>query len=101
MNIDDNFWPAIYLTTLSGLSTCLGGIFVIFNGKPTFKNLGCMLSFSAGVMLFISFMDLLPDSVEAIGFSYANYYVRNHLCSMIFSILISFSSLGVYFSLFL
>jgi zinc transporter, ZIP family len=58
-----------------------GGLFVILNGSPTIEKLGHMMSFSAGVMLFISFMDLLPDAVSAIGFFPANCYVRSSLPS--------------------
>lgn len=51
---------------------------MICNGAPTFRKLGHMMSFSAGVMIFISFMDLLPESVESIGFINANLYVIDH-----------------------
>jgi len=36
------------------------------------------MSFSAGVMIYISFMDLLPEAVEHIGFLPANIAVREH-----------------------
>lgn len=41
-------------------------------GRPTFASLGHMLSFSSGVMLFISFIDLMPEAVASVGFAQAN-----------------------------
>lgn len=46
------------------------------------------MSFSAGVMIFISFMDLLPESVESIGFVYANLYVYKKFSNQYFVLLI-------------
>ena len=60
------------LTTLAGLSTALGGLIVIYLGSPSFTKLGHMLSFSAGVMLFISFIDLLPEAINSVGFGVSN-----------------------------
>jgi zinc transporter ZupT len=61
---------------LVGLSTALGGIIVITFGKPSFARLGHMLSFSSGVMLFISFADLMPEAINQVGFGVANLAVR-------------------------
>jgi len=63
---------AMLLTIISGLSTGIGGLLVVSYGKPTFTKLGHMLSFSAGVMTYISFMDLLPGAVEGVGFVTSN-----------------------------
>ena len=45
---------------------------VVFLGRPSSRMLGHMLSFSAGVMLFISFIDLMPEAVASVGFGVAN-----------------------------
>ena len=49
---------------------------MLFYGTPSAAKLGHLLSFSAGVMLYISFMDLLPEAAEGIGFVKANIAVR-------------------------
>lgn len=64
---------ALVLSTLAGLSTGLGGILVVLMGRaPSKRAMGHMLSFSSGVMLFISFVDLLPEAMGSIGFLWAN-----------------------------
>jgi ZIP family zinc transporter len=72
MEIHKNFWSAILLTTLSGFSTSIGGLIVIFQKKITTKTLGHLLSFSAGVMIFISFVDILFDAIQELGYFIAN-----------------------------
>jgi len=53
-----------------------GGLLVIFFGAPSANKLGIMLSASCGVMLYISFMDLLPEAQEEIGYMMANLWVH-------------------------
>ena len=72
VNYDSNIVNALLLTTLAGLSTALGGLVVVMFGHPSNNKLGHMLSFSAGVMLFISFIDLLPEAIGGVGFGLAN-----------------------------
>ncbi len=48
------------LTTLAGLSTMLG-TFIIFFKKKNDKIIAGALSFAAGVMICVSFMDLIPE----------------------------------------
>jgi zinc transporter ZupT len=56
--------------------TFTGGLLVIFFGAPSATKLGVMLSASCGVMLYISFMDLLPEAQEEIGYVMANFWVN-------------------------
>lgn len=56
----------------AGLSTALGGLVVVALGRPSPHALGHMLSFSSGVMLFISFVDLMPEAMGQVGFGVAN-----------------------------
>lgn len=73
-NYDENMWNAFMTTVFAGLTTSLGGLIVLFYGSPTDKHLGHMLGLSVGVMLYISFMDLLPEAIENLGFFYANVW---------------------------
>lgn len=63
---------ALLLTTLAGLSTGIGSAIAFFIRKPKYSYLAVMLGFSAGVMIYISFVELLKTSVENVGFSTAN-----------------------------
>eukprot|EP01100_Stratorugosa_tubuloviscum_P002687 TRINITY_DN1639_c0_g1_i5.p1 TRINITY_DN1639_c0_g1~~TRINITY_DN1639_c0_g1_i5.p1 ORF type:complete len:236 (+),score=80.91 TRINITY_DN1639_c0_g1_i5:100-807(+) len=68
------FGVALCLTFISSLFTGLGGILVIINDNPSKKQLGLMEGFSAGVMILISFFDLLPESFNTNGFSGAGIW---------------------------
>lgn len=57
---------ALILSTLAGLSTVLGGIVTFFIKENSLKFLSFGLGLSTGVMLFISLVDLYPESCEFI-----------------------------------
>ncbi|QEE17509.1 zinc transporter ZupT [Promethearchaeum syntrophicum] len=58
---------AFLLTILAGLSTGIGSLIAFFIRKPKTSYLSFALGFSGGVMLYISFVELLPNGMEAIG----------------------------------
>ncbi len=60
----ENFWLAIGLTTFAGLSTGLGSILAFFTKKTDTRFLASALSFSAGVMIYISFVELFDEARE-------------------------------------
>ncbi|MBR6389225.1 MAG: zinc transporter ZupT [Opitutales bacterium] len=53
---------ALVLASLAGAATMIGGVFTFFLKKNSFKALSYGLSFSAGVMLFLSFMEIMPEA---------------------------------------
>lgn len=57
---------ALTLSTLAGLSTVLGGIVTFFIKHNSLKFLSFGLGLSAGVMLFVSLVDLYPHASEMI-----------------------------------
>jgi ZIP family zinc transporter len=63
---------ALLLALLAGLSTGIGSIIAYFIRKPNPKFMSLILGFSAGVMIFVSFAELLHVSIENIGFLRAN-----------------------------
>jgi len=85
-DFDQNVVPALLATCISGLSTGIGGLLVVFFGKPSNTKLGHMLSFSAGVMIYISFMDLLTESIIRIGFLAGNFWFFMGMLSFAFII---------------
>lgn len=65
-------WFPLLLTVLAGLSTGIGSLISLFVKKFNKKYLYFSLGLSAGVMLYVSFVELLSTAVESIGFLYAN-----------------------------
>lgn len=55
---------ALLLSTFAGLSTVIGGFVTFFIKKNSLKFLSFGLGLSAGVMLFISLVDLYPNACE-------------------------------------
>ena len=67
---DHTFWLAFGLTMIAGLSTGIGSLIALI-AKRTNTNFLCVsLGFSAGVMLYVSFMDLLPLAKKELIFYY-------------------------------
>jgi zinc transporter, ZIP family len=63
---------ALLLVLLAGLSTGIGSTIAYFIRKPKDWQLSLILGFSAGVMLYISFAELLHVAIERVGFVNAN-----------------------------
>jgi ZIP family zinc transporter len=67
MDVSENVIPALLLTAVAGLSTGIGSAIAYFIRKPRVVYLSVSLGFSAGVMIYISFMELLASSMETLG----------------------------------
>lgn len=59
---NNNFLPFL-LTIVAGMTTMIG-TFLIFTKKTSNKILSCTISFAAGVMISVSIIDLIPESIE-------------------------------------
>lgn len=59
---------ALALSAFAGLSTTIGSVIGIFVKKPGPRFLTFTLGFSAGVMILVSFVELLPVGIEELGF---------------------------------
>jgi ZIP family zinc transporter len=57
-----NFILALTLTLVAGLSTGIGGAIIIFTKKLSNKFLAASLGFSAGVMIFISLVEIFGEA---------------------------------------
>lgn len=62
----------LLLSTLAGLSTLIGGAFGLIAKRPGPRFMALTLGFSAGVMIHVSFVELLQAGVESIGFATAH-----------------------------
>lgn len=58
---------AFGISVLAGLSTGLGGLIVALQRAPSDRFLAGALGLSAGVMLYISFVELLPGGVDELA----------------------------------
>ncbi len=63
---------AFLLTTIAGLSTGIGGSIIYLIKKPKLSYLSPLMGFAAGVMIYVSLVELLMGSIEGIGFLNAN-----------------------------
>jgi len=68
---------ALLLSLFAGLATMIGSILSLMVRKPGPKFLTLTLGFSAGVMIFVSFVELLDQSIKSIGhpFAYAAFFI--------------------------
>lgn len=64
---------AFSLTLAAGLATGLGGAAAMLYKEPGPRFLAASLGFSAGVMLYVSFMEILPESVNTLGDKYGEH----------------------------
>lgn len=62
MNFDDNVLIAFALTLFAGLSTGIGSAIAFFAKKTNKRFLSISLGFSAGVMIYVSFVEILVKS---------------------------------------
>lgn len=59
-----SFIQAFSLTLLAGISTALGAFLAFFKTKDETRILAFGLGFSGGVMIYLSFVEILPKAIE-------------------------------------
>lgn len=60
--IEQHVWIAFGLTLFAGLSTGIGGLAALLMKRTNTKALSLVLGFSAGVMLYVSFVEILEEA---------------------------------------
>ncbi|ELJ3975742.1 zinc transporter ZupT [Campylobacter jejuni] len=66
----EQIFIAILLTLFAGFSTAIGSTVAFFSRKDDLRVLSLGLGFSAGVMIYISFMEILPTALK----DFKNHY---------------------------
>jgi len=66
--MEPNLGIALLLPVLAGLSTTIGSLLGLFARKPGPRTMSLSLGFAAGVMILVSFTELLPEGVAVVGF---------------------------------
>lgn len=60
----NNLFLSFFITGIAGFSTLLGIFAICFSDKRREKLISCSLIFSAGIMIFLSIFDLIPESIN-------------------------------------
>ena len=85
----NNVVSALLLTLVAGMSTGIGSLMAFFARRTNTKFLSLSLGLSAGVMVYVSFMELLPDAVESMD------TIFEGRLSMFYTLLAFFGGMGV------
>lgn len=67
-----DYFFAFVLTLLAGLSTSLGAMIAFFSKQDNSRLLSIGLGFSGGVMIYVSFMEILQKSKDAFSQMFSN-----------------------------
>ena|SRR3972149_2620575 len=66
--MDPQIITPLLITTIAGLSTTIGSILGLIFKRENSKFMSAVLGFTAGVMIGISFFELLPSGFQELGF---------------------------------
>ena len=89
MNLPQNFIPAMLITLFAGLSTAIGGAIAFIVKKDNLKALSVGLGFSAGVMIFVSFMDMLPEADNLLSLHFAHSHQWLTLAGFVIGLIVA------------
>ncbi|MBQ7127150.1 zinc transporter ZupT [bacterium] len=70
-----NWQLPLLMTFLAGLATLVGGFITFFVNKNNIKVLSLGLGFSAGVMIFVSFTEIMQSAQELLKIYFPNNYL--------------------------
>ena len=70
--MDSTVGFALLLSALAGLSTTIGSLLSLLVRKPGPRFMAISLGFSGGVMILVSFVELLQSGIESVGFAQAH-----------------------------
>lgn len=68
----DNLWIAFGLTVFAGLATSIGSGIAFFANRTNYRFLSIATGFSAGVMLYVSFVEIFFKGVESLSQAYGD-----------------------------
>ena len=70
----ENVWIAFGLTIFAGLATGIGSAIAFLAKRSNYRFLSISTGFSAGVMLYVSFVEIFVKGTEALVVAYGNYW---------------------------
>ncbi|MFO7570651.1 MAG: zinc transporter ZupT [Smithellaceae bacterium] len=68
----NDVWIALGLTLCAGMATGIGSVIAFTAKRTNYRFLSVATGFSAGVMLYVSFVEIFPNSIEMIGMRYGD-----------------------------
>lgn len=83
--MNDQIIGAFILTLIAGLCTGIGGLVVFFSNIKNNRFLAVSMSFAAGVMLYVSFVEMLPEAQFCLKAIYGNGYGGSLSVSLFFT----------------
>jgi zinc transporter, ZIP family len=69
-----NVWIALGLTVLAGMATAIGSAIAFMAKRTNYRFLSVAMGFSAGVMLYVSFVEILRKGAGALTERYGEYW---------------------------
>ena len=80
----ETFLFAFMLTFLAGISTSIGAVLAFFSKSKNYTILSIGMGFSAGVMIYVSFMEILVKSKESFSVIYSSPIIGESLTVLCF-----------------
>ena len=77
----NKFFLSFILTFFAGFSTLVGFFVIYFDFLKKEKLISNCLAFSAGVMICVSVIDLIPESFNLLRYGYNSFFVI-FVCSL-------------------
>ena len=69
-----NFWFALGLTVFAGMATSIGSGIAFFAKRTNYRFLSVATGFSAGVMLYVSFVEIFVKGADSLSAAHGNYW---------------------------
>ncbi len=70
----ENFWLAFGLTIFAGLATGVGSLIAFFAKRTDFRFLSIATGFSAGVMLYVAFVEIFFKGADVLTEAFGDYW---------------------------
>ena len=70
----NDVWVALGLTLFAGMATGIGSVIAFTAKRTNYRFLSIATGFSAGVMLYVSFIEIFPKGAEALTSKYGDYW---------------------------
>jgi len=80
----ETFLFAFTLTLIAGLSTSIGALLAFFSKSKNYTILSVGMGFSAGVMIYVSFVEILAKSKDSFAQFYSNQLIGESLSVVAF-----------------
>ncbi|MCH2023223.1 MAG: zinc transporter ZupT [Saprospiraceae bacterium] len=92
--MEENVQIAFVLTILAGLATGIGSLIAFFVKEKSTKLLTFAMGFAAGVMLYVSFVEILPEAIRELTDAY-NGDKKTSTCYGVLSFFIGMLIVGI------